>query len=615
LEFWIYIGFHAGMVACFKYANLNLGNFRWEAAAAMQFFLMFMLIFYNGHCYERYLQFYAACMEVLRSAIFFIQELIISVPYDEVEKHRQVASRYILATIYLFYMNVTGGAAKGLEWQELRRKGLLTKDEAHMLSEYPGRVVLTLTSWAMQVVCKALDKDVFWEDQKPHIAHVHNRLNVHMINIIRGSNRVCYLLANPIPFLYFHLMNSILVVNFFVLGVAFAIFKTWMTLAAYGFAVLVYTGLRQVSIDLSEPFEQDASDFPVHQFLDYAFDHSVGLLEAFSHPEAYDVVMDSIPKTTPFDNEELVRSATQPVQFNFGDGKGNPFEWHKQMPFQQMGDTRKKHLKRALTHLLVGVGALRDAQEDLDEHHPDPNSRYELLTERRKAATKLRQELEAARIYLSDLKEISSCHARGEPSPFDENGTRIPTVTMLADGPVAAPGMLRRGSSFNLGGGKPALRRQGSAVSQAIEKAVLERKTSATALAEEGAENVVTTDLMMTHKDSLNLLTRSETEKATRGAPGAKKKFQPSSNHGAPPPEALPPQSVKHPGVLPPGVRPPQSAKHPGALPPGENLSSDDEPSKFGNFDEKLLKMRETMEKTRPDLIRRRTRQARGQEV
>jgi hypothetical protein len=27
------------------------------------------------------------------------------------------------------------------------------------------------------------------------------------------------------------------------------------------------------------------------------------------------------------------------------------------------------------------------------------------------------------------------------------------------------------------------------------------------------------------------------------------------------------------------------------------------------------LKMRETMEKTRPDLIRRRTRQARGQEV
>jgi predicted membrane chloride channel (bestrophin family) len=408
----MYIGFHAAMVVCFKYADLHLGNFRWEAAGAMQFFLMFMLIFYNGHCYERYLDFYRSCMDVLRSSIFFIQELIISVPYDEVEKHRQVASRYILATVYLFYMGVTGGAAKGLEWHELKRKGLLTKDEAHMLSEYPGRVTLTLTSWAMQVVLKALDKDVFWEDQKPHIAHVHNRLNVHMIAIIRSSNRVCYLLAQPIPFLYFHLMNSILVVNFFVLGVAFAIFKTWMTLAAYGFAVLVYTGMRQVSIDLSEPFEQDASDFPVHQFLDYAFDHSVGLLEAFSHPDAYDVVMNSISSTSAFTNEELTRSATTQVQYNYGRTKTNPFVWHKPMPFQQLGETKKKHLKRALTHMLVDMGTLRDAQNDLTGHHED--TRGELLKERRQAAHEVKKELEAAQTYLKELKATAAAAVLGE---------------------------------------------------------------------------------------------------------------------------------------------------------------------------------------------------------
>merc|ERR1719486_522940 len=115
-----------------------------------------------------------------------------------------------------------------------------------------------------------------------------------------------------------------------------------MTLAAYGFAVLVYTGLRQVSIDLSEPFEQDASDFPVHQFLDYAFDHSVGLLEAFSHPEAYDVVMNSIPKTAPFSNVELTHSATTRPEYDYASTKKNPFEWHKAMPFQQLGDGKKK---------------------------------------------------------------------------------------------------------------------------------------------------------------------------------------------------------------------------------------------------------------------------------
>lgn len=407
LEFWIYVSFHTVMVVCFKYWDLEIGNFRWEAAGAMQFFLMFMLIFYNGHCYDRYLMFYRSSMDVLRSSIFFIQELIVSVPYDEVEKHRQVASRYILAAVYLFFMGVTGGAAKGAEWAELKRKGLLTKDEAHMLSEYPGRVTLTLTSWAMQVVLKALDKDVFWEDQKPHVAHVHNRLNVHMIAIIHSSNKVCYWLANPIPFLYFHLMNSILIVNFFVLGVAFAIFKTWMTLAAYGFAVLVYTGMRQVSIDLSEPFEQDASDFPVHQFLDYAFDHSVGLLEAFSHPDAYDVVMKSVETTAPFSNEELTRSTTQ-VEYNYASSKANPFEWHKPMPFQQLGESKKKHLRRALTHMLVDSGALRDAQNDLHEHEHHEENRLELLKDRRKAAADLRSELEAAQSYLRELKDAAA---------------------------------------------------------------------------------------------------------------------------------------------------------------------------------------------------------------
>jgi hypothetical protein len=292
-----------------------------------------------------------------------------------------------------------------MEWTELRRKGLLTKEEVQMLEGYPGRVTLTLTSWAMQVVLKALDADVFWEDQKPHIAHVHNRLNVHMVNLIRSSNRVTYLLSNPVPFLYFHLMNSILIVNFFVLGVAFAIFKTWMTLAAYGFAVLVYTGMRQVSIDLSEPFEQDDEDFPVNQFLDYTFDHSVGLLEAFSHPDAYDVIIDGVHSTTPFSAEELVHAATQPVDYNTGDDKTNPFVWHKSMPFSQLGDTKKKHLKRTLTHLLVGHETLAEAHTDL-ERHKHKDSRMELLEERRHHAKSLREKLHLARVYLEELKDI-----------------------------------------------------------------------------------------------------------------------------------------------------------------------------------------------------------------
>jgi hypothetical protein len=73
------------------------------------------------------------------------------------------------------------------------------------------------------------------------------------------------------------------------------------------------------------------------------------------------------------------------------------------MPFQQLGETKKKHLKRALTHMLVDQGALREAQNDLHDHHED--TRYELLQERRQAAVELRRELAAATNYLQELKE------------------------------------------------------------------------------------------------------------------------------------------------------------------------------------------------------------------
>merc|ERR1740117_1707897 len=104
--------------------------------------------------------------------------------------------------------------------------------------------------------------------------------------------------------------------------------------------------------------------------------------------------MNSIPNTMPFNNDELTRSATSQVEYNYGRSKVNPFMWDKPMPFQTLGKTKKKHLKRALTHMLVDSGALRDAQNDLHDHHED--TRYELLMERRQAAVELRRELAAA---------------------------------------------------------------------------------------------------------------------------------------------------------------------------------------------------------------------------
>jgi len=357
-EFWVYIAMHTICVLLFKMEFFTLTNFRWEAAGAAQFFLMFMLIFYNGSCYDRYLTFYSSCMDALRSSVLFVQELTVSMPFEAVEKHRVVACRYILTTIYLFYMSVTGGIERGCEWVEVERKGLLTTNEAIMLREYPCSVTPVLTSWAMQVVCEALKFDEFWkydkagEPRSMHIAHIHNRLDAFASQILVSCNRISYMLMLPIPFPYFHLMNFLLVSNFALMAVVLASFKNWATILPFSFALLIYMGLREVSVALADPFGTDEIDFPVEKFLDYTFDHSVGLLEAFSTPRAYEQVANAVEAVAPFTDEEMLRSTFPAVvhspRFKFC--KANPFDWEKPMPFENMN---KAAVKRTLTSSLL----------------------------------------------------------------------------------------------------------------------------------------------------------------------------------------------------------------------------------------------------------------------
>merc|ERR1719329_254096 len=82
LEFWIFILLHLGATVVFRYSDYSAVNFRWEASGALQFFLTFMLTFYNRHCYERYEDFYSACMDAQHSAMLFVHELTVSMPVN-----------------------------------------------------------------------------------------------------------------------------------------------------------------------------------------------------------------------------------------------------------------------------------------------------------------------------------------------------------------------------------------------------------------------------------------------------------------------------------------------------------------------------------------------------
>mmetsp|Transcript_138209 Transcript_138209/g.243912 ORF Transcript_138209/g.243912 Transcript_138209/m.243912 type:complete len:565 (+) Transcript_138209:87-1781(+) len=337
-EFWLFLLFHG---ICVVFSEHIPDEVPWDAVSATLLFLTFLMTFYNGHCYERYIQLYFLCMDVLDGVIFMILELNVSMCYPEVENHRIGAAKYTIALMHIFFVGVAGGMNSKADWREIVRRGLLSKTEAEQLAAYPARSmerVLLLASWAMQVVDIGLSNDAFFTERSMRIAHTHNRLEACMTNILHGIHEIEDILALPIPFTYYHLMNIVLLVNLFGLAIVCATFKTYMTVFPYSVALGFFMGLREVSVMLADPFNGEDTDFPVESFLQYAFDHAVCLLEAFRHetPEKY--VTKFVKKTAMFTKEQLEYQMPHDILYtkSFDPAISSPFSWNKEMPIQEM---------------------------------------------------------------------------------------------------------------------------------------------------------------------------------------------------------------------------------------------------------------------------------------
>jgi len=344
LEFWVFFLVHCVGVILFRTGVLSVGEFakfRWEAVSATQMFMVFCSTFFNGHCFTRYLYLYDLCMDVLDGTLFFVQELVVSMASPRVEHHRIRAVKYVLAMMHIFFVGITGGMKSKSEWREIVKRGLLSKLEADQLQAYPSHcieTVLVLATWAMQIVDKALEDDVFWDFRSMRIAHTHNRLQAHMNTILKSIHEIGDVLALPIPFPYYHVMNLVLLFNLLVLCVICASFMTYQTVFPFFVSLMFFLGLREVSASLADPFNGEDSDFPIDTFLQYAFDGAICLMEAFRGGNAEEFVSRLLDSTNEFTEEQLRHKLEPEVlyQRNYDPSVSSPFSWNKEMPLLSM---------------------------------------------------------------------------------------------------------------------------------------------------------------------------------------------------------------------------------------------------------------------------------------
>lgn len=347
-EFWFFIGGHCTAMAMFKTGMWDAGELgelsgTWEAVSTTQMFMVFLLTFYNGHCYDRYLRLYYLCCDVLDGSIFFVQELVVALSPPRAEQHRIRAVKYIVAIQHLFFVGLTGGMKSKKDWREIVNRGLLTKLEAEQLQIYPSQsieTVLVVATWTMQIIDKALEDDAFWTERSMRVAHTHNRMSEHMTQFLHAMHQIGDELACPIPFPMWHLMNVVLAFNLFLLCTLTAVFKTYQTVFPLMISVMFFLGLREVAANLSDPFHGRGfgSDFPIADFLQFAFDGSVCLLEAFRHGDPDEFAQMLVKNTKEFTNEQLSHSTPNSVIYKpkYDPVVMNPFSWHREKPLVEM---------------------------------------------------------------------------------------------------------------------------------------------------------------------------------------------------------------------------------------------------------------------------------------
>merc|ERR1719473_2507325 len=71
----------------------------------------------------------------------------------------------------------------------------------------------------------------------------------------------------PMPFQYFHIMNLMLMLNLGLWAYSLALQESLFAPCIYFFVQMMFQGLRELSVALSDPFGDDATDFPMNDWM------------------------------------------------------------------------------------------------------------------------------------------------------------------------------------------------------------------------------------------------------------------------------------------------------------------------------------------------------------
>lgn len=249
---------------------------------------VFLLVFFNGHCYVRFLAQYAKNMQGLQALRDFEITLFSMTKNKQSAYH---ACRYLQAAHILGWMHLNeehqSGEIAEISYEFLQEAGLLTKNEIQHLIDRPA--ISRMTSRPAMVVCRWCLEMITVSERAGEIVGG---------GTADGLRTACRTISDSIcdiydfrgcyiPFQYYHALNVcaflFLASSSFVASMNSVSGNDYVEqFITFGFTVFVVCSLRKMSVSMMFAYGTDVCDLPAAQFINTALkDHFAIAMDTF----------------------------------------------------------------------------------------------------------------------------------------------------------------------------------------------------------------------------------------------------------------------------------------------------------------------------------------------
>lgn len=279
----------------------DLPILQWSQVAVVTSLLTFFIVFYGSQCYSRMQSFYESSVGLMGCAMNWVGLVRNHLPRDG--NLQWNATRLMLASMHImYYTSQTSEGGKDIsatEWKSIVDRQLLSTEEIAIVQQYKGNQQFLMVVWALDEVEHGLRSavrptatpdaasgevfDAFGGDRycvgdllsafrdlaftfRGHCGQINNWMN------------------QPVPFPYFHILTVLLQVDLLLISYSCVCNEaegasTPFTAVVYFVICLVFLGLREVAIAMSDPFGVDDTDFDLESILSRTYKNAIACLK------------------------------------------------------------------------------------------------------------------------------------------------------------------------------------------------------------------------------------------------------------------------------------------------------------------------------------------------